>query len=371
MSAVPSYFTDFLSDIRLTPELRDACEAKHRELRERLGADPDLKTIVIDAFLQGSYRRHTGVRILADDEHIDVDLVVVTTLDPNSWTPAAVVARFKPFLDGNYMDHWSVNDRSMKIWFDDTPVTLDLVVTAAPSEVVQEAIAKAAAAEWRMEARGDVNGGPVALREAIEGLRKMAGDAQWKQERLLIPDRTLKIWVPTHPLEQIRWTEEKNGLTNGHYVNVVKGGKWWRKRNAVPEYPKGYPLEHLIGHICPDNFGSVAEGLTKTFEGIRDDYRYAVDTGTVPNLPDHGVPENDVFRRVTPEDFAAFWHLVDRAAGDSRAALDADTVVESVTRWRAFLGPEFPEAPKDGGFTERVGKSTVVTTGRYGLGHRR
>ena len=59
----------------------------------------------------------------------------------------------------------------------------------------------------------------------------------------------------------------------GHYVNVVKAGKWWRKRNADGRYPKGYPLEHLIGANCPDGVGSVAEGLTRTLEAIRDNYR--------------------------------------------------------------------------------------------------
>jgi len=366
MTAVPSYFTDFLSNIRLTPEQRDSCEEKWHELRDRLYADPDLRTIVIAAFLQGSFRRHTGVRTLVDGEHIDVDLVVVTTLDPNTWAPAAVVARFKPFLDRHYKDHWSSNDRSMKIWFDDTTVTLDLVVTAAPSEIVQEAI-KAAEAESRIEAKGDMNGAFVSFREAVDDLRKHAGDDEWKKQRLLIPDRTLMIWVPTHPLEQIRWTEEKNALTGGHYVNVVKSGKWWRKRHADPEYPKGYPLEHLFGHVCPDGIGSVAEGLTRSLEMIRDEYRYALSGGMVPSLADHGVPENNVFRRITPEDFAAFWRLVESAAGDARAALDAETLVESVTRWRTLLGPEFPEPPA-GGFTERVAVSTVATTGRYGFG---
>ena len=52
---------------------------------------------------------------------------------------------------------------------------------------------------------------------------------------------------------------------------------------------------------------------------------------------------------------------------DARAALGAETLVESVTRWRTLLGPEFPEPPA-GGFTERVAVSTVATTGRYGLG---
>ena len=128
-------------------------------------------------------------------------------------------------------------------------------------------------------------------------------------------------------------------MTGGHYVNIVKSAKWWRKRHADPEYPKGYPLEHLFGHVCPDGIGSVGEGLTRSFEMIRDEYRHAVSAGMVPSLPDHGVPENNVFRRITSQDFAAFWRLVESAAGDARAALDADTLVESVTRWRTSSAP--------------------------------
>ncbi len=184
----------------------------------------------------------------------------------------------------------------------------------------------------------------------------------------MIPDRALEKWVRTHPLEQIRWTEEKNGITGGHYINVVKCAKWWRKRHADPKYPKGYPLEHLIGHVCPNDINSVAEGLTRSLEAIRDNYRYAVATGTKPSLPDHGVPENDVLRRVTEEDFAAFWRLVESAAGEARAAPAAETVADSANRWRALLGPEFHEPPEGGSFTDRVANSTIVTTGRYGGG---
>ena len=36
MTAVPSYFTDFLSNIRLTPEQRDSCEEKWHDLRDLL-----------------------------------------------------------------------------------------------------------------------------------------------------------------------------------------------------------------------------------------------------------------------------------------------------------------------------------------------
>src|SRR5439155_15142923 len=118
--------------------------------------------------------------------------------------------------------------------------------------------------------------------------------------------------------------------------------KCWRRRNPVGVYPKGYPLEHLIGLACPDGIGSVAEGVVLTLESIRDVYKAYASTGRVPELPDHGVPSNNVFKKITPEQFRTFWGLVDRAAGDARRALDAVTVAESAVAWRAMLGPEFP-----------------------------
>ena len=69
------------------------------------------------------------------------------------------------------------------------------------------------------------------------------------------------------PLEQIAWTVEKNANTNDHYVNVVKAAKWWRAYKCDGKYPKGYPLEHLIGQNCPDNIGSVAEGFACPWSG--------------------------------------------------------------------------------------------------------
>jgi len=51
-------------------------------------------------------------------------------------------------------------------------------------------------------------------------------------------------------------------------VNVVRSIKWWRHEHAdeLPKYPKGYPLEHMIGHVLPDGIDSVPEG-----PGINDD----------------------------------------------------------------------------------------------------
>src|SRR5262249_43055266 len=155
-----------------------------------------------------------------------------------------------------------------------TPVTLDLVTTAAPS-MIQEAIK---AAELRRPGtqgmlplsrrKLDEPSDILTFRRALSEVRKAAGSDDWRQDALLIPDRELKTWVRTHPIAQIEWTTRKNSKTEGHYVNVVKAAKWWRRRNSRPEHPKGYSLEHLIGAMCPDGINSVGEGLARSLEAI-------------------------------------------------------------------------------------------------------
>ncbi|MBA2714091.1 MAG: nucleotidyltransferase, partial [Rubrobacteraceae bacterium] len=170
----------------------------------------------------------------------------------------------------------------------------------------------------------------------------------WKLSPLRIPDRELKEWQDTHPLAQIQWTWDKSRATNRHYVNVVKALKWWRRVNhTTPKYPRSYPLEHLIGQCCPDGVGSVAEGVTRTLEEIRDRYAGHVSAGTKPCLQDHGVAQ-DVFRRVTPEEFAEFYGQVAEAADVARGAYDSADTRESAEGWRRLFGEKFPKPPDDG-----------------------
>src|SRR5439155_992516 len=208
----------------------------------------------------------------------------------------------------------------------------------------QEFIRKSLGAGTVIEARGDR--ATVVLTEAFKTLQKAGTLEQWQREPLLIPSRDLQRWVPTHPLEQIRWTIEKNSRTSGNYLDGVKSLRWWRKGNPQGEYPKGYPLEHLVGVTSADGVDSVAAVVVSSLEAIRDNYRSDAMSGRVPWMADHGVPDNNVFKRITPAQFATFWRLVDVAARDARAALEAATVPESAARWRALLGSEFPAPPK-------------------------
>ena len=199
----------------------------------------------------------------------------------------------------------------------------------------------------------------------------------WKLSPLYIPDRDAQCWQPTHPLAQIEWTHDKNRQCNGHYIQVGKAIKWWRRlKHPMPKYPKGYPIEHIVGLCCPDGITSVAEGVTLTLESIVANYQGYATLKTTPNLPDHGVPQQNVFQRVSGEDFSAFHSQVCEAAKVARSALNAEGIAESAEYWRELFGHRFPEAPfkegdggddggpNRGGFSPRQGP-TIIGGGRF------
>ena len=71
-------FDELLGKIRPTDAQRKNLQDAHIRLRERLMADEQLKPIIVETFLQGSYRRHTAIR--PDGDKSDVDIVIVTRL---------------------------------------------------------------------------------------------------------------------------------------------------------------------------------------------------------------------------------------------------------------------------------------------------
>lgn len=350
---LPSYFTDFLANIRPTDSQRDKMRDEHRKLRDLLTDDEELGPLIIATFIQGSYRRFTGTRPQGAQQ-CDVDIIAATTMHEDDYTPIEALEKFRPFLKKHYPKKYELQGRSWGINVDDE-VTLDLVPTSAPSEAEKKAMAWTRAESWGVPGEPETvtaNAYGQLLLESsydVERFAKAAAEPAWKNEPLRIPDRHAEIWEDTHPLEQIRWTWEKSKTTNGHYVNVVKAIKWWRKKRVIePTYPKSYPLEHMIGNCCPDNIQSVAAGVTLSLENMESVFRPYVNNGMVPFLPDRGVPTHNVLARVSFEDFSAFLDHVKNASVTAREALDAGTAKTSADGWRKLFGDEFPEAPDDG-----------------------
>lgn len=349
---LPSYFIDFLQNIRPTDNDRQAFKAAHTDLRQLLLQDERLSPVIVTTFLQGSYRRATALHAY-QGHRPDVDVVVVTRLSPNEYTATQALNCFKPFLREHYPNAWGTNERSLCITVNG--VDLDLVVTSAPAHA-DVGILSGVASEDRTA-------------EEDEGT-STSDNALWKLEPLLIPDRQAERWQPTHPLAQLAWTRAKNRETNGHFVNVVKPIKWCKRITAgMPKHPRSYPLEHLVGACCPNGIKDVATGIVLTLEAMIAQYGGYAQAGQVPVLPNHGIPSQNVFARVPAEDFKAFMERIRGAARLARRALDSQDVSESAELWRELLGDEFPSGGSSsggrGGFSPRTSAS-VIGAGRFG-----
>lgn len=366
MSEVPTYFSNFLGRIRLSVSEQAELKSAHTNLTTKIQEDPHLKDLIIGTFLQGSYKRSTIVKP-ANGKRSDVDVVVVTKIGPDV-TPKKALEHFVPFVRKHYKDNYEPQSRSIGIV--DGNVDLDLVITSAPSEA-QVGLIKAFSIETndsleeftsirlsKGERRND------AYNDFLEPLLK-----SWKDDPLQIPDRDANKWEPTHPIAQIKWTTEKNKACNDHYINVVKAIKWWhRQQKDLPKYPKGYPVEHMIGHCCPDGITSIAQGVTLTLENFEKVFLTNFQSGTPPYLKDHGVNQN-VLHRMEYPDFKKFYERVREANKIARRALDAAGVEESVNLWRSLFGSEFDPEPEDsekkGGFVPPIRSSDPVG-GRFG-----
>jgi len=344
---LPTYFNDFLQEIRPTPAQRASMAEGHLRLQERLRDDSGLAEGIVGMFLQGSYRRYTAVRP-RDGKRSDVDIIVVTKMAEAEFTPARAMACFQPFLERHYKDKYRVQGRSFGIEMSE--VEMDLVITAAPSEAVAGVYSELGRVEDELRLDEDVD-------EAQE--RKLIKKAEaaipaWKMESLRIPDRDQGQWQDTDPLTQLKWTWRKNADCSGHFVNVVKALKWWRLEHLdqMPERPKSYPLEHLIGDCCPDGIGSVAEGIVRTLERIARGYEVSAAAKSTPVLLDRGVDQN-VMARIDGNDFARFHAQAVQAAAKARQAFDATDAATAAALWRELLGDRFPKG--GGGFTPHKG----------------
>lgn len=362
---LPTYFEEFLKEIRPTQAQRNDMATGHRVLRERLLADGKLVPGIVGTFLQGSYRRYTAVRP-RDDARPDVDIIVVTRMKESEFTPAKAMACFKPFLDEYYKGKYRQQGRSFGIEL--SYVDLDLVITAAPSEAQAGVYGSLAKSESAL--RFDEGEEPPSLE--LDGQEAPL----WKLEPLRIPDRDAGQWQDTHPLAQLRWTRQKNASCSRHFVNVVKAIKWWRLQHvkSMPERPKSYPLEHLLGDCCPDGIDSVAEGVVRTLEDFVRRYALKVQAGQTPYAPDRSVDQN-VMARISAEDFAAFHAQVALAAKKAREAFEAKDPQTAAPLWQELFGPKFPSAPdgddgpsKKGDFSPHSGGAGRVGGGRFARG---
>lgn len=376
---VATDFKEFLVNICPSDASLDELRQSHTVLRERMAADGRIATILVSDFLQGSYRRRTIVQP-PKGSRLDVDVIAATKLAEREYTPEQAMAVFGPFLDKHYAGQWKAQGRSLGIQLGN--VDIDLVVTSAPSEseygiLQSDSVAGdddiESAKDWTLHKSWISLSKRFARDDALRLLSEAQQGPEWKGEPLRIPDREAGRWESTHPLQQMKWTRDKNSRCSGHFLNVVKAIKWWMQLNAdVAPKPKSFPLERIVGECCPDQITSVAEGIVEVLSRVATEYKRFVQARSKPALSDYGVPSHDVLSRLEPSEFAAFHRLVEGTAPRALAAFQSDDRSESCTLWREILGDRFPAPPKGDGGGGRRGytppdRPAAPGSGRFAL----
>lgn len=311
---LPSYFDKLLAELEPSPSYKEDQRSGHQTLRRRLAGDDAFGPIHVNTFLQGSYKRCTAVH-----PGKDVDVVVVTSIDPRETTPAEANDLLGACLERYYKGKYKPQSRSYGITL--SYVLLDVVL--------------ATSTELRTK---------IALDEA-RTRSELEDPGAWLDSPLWIPDRDLGRWIQTDPKRQLEWTTALNAETGGYFVPLVKMFKAWRKlAYDTPKYPKGYLLERIAGECCDVSKREHAEGFVALLENIVKKYGHYPAAKLVPSLPDAGVPSHNVLARLTAQDFATFIDKVRGALETARAAFAEEDKEKSVELWRQLFGSAFPRA---------------------------
>lgn len=282
-------FKEFLASIQPDEDEVAAAKAAHEKVRDELKTDTESKDAHKDTFLSGSYARRTAINDIND-----VDVICILDIDHTITQPEVLLSWVESVLS-NYYKEIRSQGRSIGasgkggVWLDIVPAT------------------------------------PV---NSVDG-------------PLWIPDRDAKQWVQTHPKGQIAACNERNKVTNGYFVQVVKLLKAWRDRLPTKSCQlKSYILESLI-HKTIGTPSSHATAIVAVLEGIESNYGFYRGTNVVPSISDPGYSSVNVTKRLPTKEFDDFMIQVKSAAKTAQSAFDSADEASSRKLWRQLFGSTF------------------------------
>ncbi len=297
--ATQKQFLDLLQDIEPSPTTTADASKSHTDLRKFLRENPRFKSVHIDTFLSGSYRRDTAIRPRTENGVVarpDVDIIVVTN-HTSSDKPVDVISKLCKVIREEYTDA-RLQARSVGILT--SKVDMDVVPIIAP---------------YGME------------------------------NTLYIPDRQLEKWLVTNPPRHTTWTTEVNQDTNGNFKPLVKLMKWWRRQNpTVSKRPKGFVIECIVAECISRSETNYAKLFIGLLENIVSRYSYAAASNTIPWITDPGVPTNSVTSGMTAEAFAGFYNKAKAHLAIAQEALQLSdsNPKKELELWREIFGQRFP-----------------------------
>lgn len=314
--ATQQQYIDFLSEIEPSPSTKSACISAHSTMRAKLQSHETYKGIHVNTYLSGSYARNTALRPRQTNGTVrrpDVDIIVVTNHTHND-LPSDVIATLRTVVKSLGYTEVEANRRSICVSLGS--VEMDVVpVISSP----------------------------------------------WAESGWLIADKSEEQWLATNPMGHNQWASTVNKKASGYFVPLVKLVKWWRRENLPHlKRPKGFILETLVAAHMDYKETSYEELFAKFLETVRDQYKWTVQTGQVPNLEDPSVEGNNVFSRVKPEEFKRFYDMAEAHASLARRAQRETDVDKALVLWQKIFGDRFRKSAQK---TSMLRTASVASSG--------
>ncbi len=297
-------FKKLLADIEPSSTSVGKAVKAHTDLRGFLRTHRKYSAVHIDTFLAGSYVRDTALRpstLAGEKARPDVDVIVETNYRQTT-PPHEVLKLLREALGEEYELDKHKNDRSVGVM--DGEIDLDVVPIIAP-----------------YGASGS----------------------------LFVPDRRLRIWLPTNPPGHTAWATEVNARAGGRFKPLVKLFKWWRRHNARSKRPKGFIIEKIVADCMDPSNSDYPSLFVETLESIVSRYESYALAGSVPVIPDPSVPGNSVTKRLSVDDFKLFLEEAKKHAILGRKAVEEKDLDAAWVMWQKIL-PRIP-AGGDSPFT--------------------
>lgn len=322
MSEVKSLFREYLSAIEPDTKAKNIAAKSHIQSREYLETDEEIGDSIQDSFLYGSYRRHTAIHDIKD-----VDIVMISSFDPDDDTPSTVLNKLHAALERCYGNEnvLKLNRRSVCVTNPLPDEKTDLTLDVLPAV--------------------EVNDG---------------------SGYLLVPDRDQKDWILTNPrghIDAISKANIESGRTLVPMVKIMKA--WWHYQSALIANsedkklrPKGFWLETLVLTHFDATQDSWAKRFIKLLKEIDEAYPQGSD---VPELRDPGMPETILETSMTKAEFGTFMKAVRVALGLAYAAFNEEDRHASSQTWAQIFGDDFP-------VEEESEKQKFLTGKQYSLG---
>lgn len=288
---LPVHFQRFLSDIEPTPNQKAEAAAGYLNLRSRL-QEEDYAAYFDHSFVCGSYGRDVALQTTKT-----IDVVVVANYTASLWEPHLALSHLKRILSKNRQTV-TVQNSSIHIPLD----TLELKIVPA----------------IRTE----------------DGFLK-------------IPDKTLHNWVRSNARRHNQVSAAMDASKKGLYKPLVRALKYWRDYKMAEAWStKSFLFECLIyDYAANSDFDSVAQGVEGFLWYTHSKYSpFRESHDCSPFIREIGATDVNVAKNWAYPEFCSFMDEVYKSWILSRQALDAQSKIMSVDRWRQLFGDAFPSS---------------------------